>query len=171
LEYLIKRYYGTDHGKEIDVSRFFIIWVGKMLEEETLNEQQNEGTWTPEAIYGLVKYGFCHEDLWPHTEYHRQFKPSKKAFREARKLTIIPLLIPPNLDSMRRCLNDNLPFLIAFDVLLLSRPDMIRINRGYNDENSTKQKSDLHAVLVVGYDDRTQLFLVRNSWGPSWVSS
>jgi C1A family cysteine protease len=66
---------------------------------------------------------------------------------------------------------NNLPFLIAFDVLLLSRPDMIRINRGYNDENSTKQKSDLHAVLVVGYDDRTQLFLVRNSWGPSWVSS
>jgi C1A family cysteine protease len=25
-----------------------------------------------------------------------------------------------------------------------------------------------HAVLAVGYDDTTQRFLVRNSWGTSW---
>ena len=25
-----------------------------------------------------------------------------------------------------------------------------------------------HAVLCVGYDDKTQRFLVRNSWGVDW---
>ena len=25
-----------------------------------------------------------------------------------------------------------------------------------------------HAVLAVGYDDATQTFLVRNSWGATW---
>jgi C1A family cysteine protease len=25
-----------------------------------------------------------------------------------------------------------------------------------------------HALLVVGYDDATQCFTVRNSWGDSW---
>ena len=25
-----------------------------------------------------------------------------------------------------------------------------------------------HAVLAVGYDDATQTFLVRNSWGADW---
>ena len=25
-----------------------------------------------------------------------------------------------------------------------------------------------HAVLAVGYDDSTQTFLVRNSWGANW---
>ena len=25
-----------------------------------------------------------------------------------------------------------------------------------------------HAVMVVGYDDSAQTFLVRNSWGPNW---
>jgi C1A family cysteine protease len=26
-----------------------------------------------------------------------------------------------------------------------------------------------HAVLAVGYDDATDRFLVRNSWGPKWA--
>jgi len=25
-----------------------------------------------------------------------------------------------------------------------------------------------HAVLAVGYDDKTQRFIVRNSWGTTW---
>ena len=25
-----------------------------------------------------------------------------------------------------------------------------------------------HAVLAVGYDDKHQVFIVRNSWGPKW---
>ena len=25
-----------------------------------------------------------------------------------------------------------------------------------------------HAVMCVGYDDKKQLFIVRNSWGTSW---
>lgn len=26
-----------------------------------------------------------------------------------------------------------------------------------------------HAVLAVGYDDESQCFMIRNSWGKSWV--
>ena len=25
-----------------------------------------------------------------------------------------------------------------------------------------------HAVLCVGYDDSTETFIIRNSWGPNW---
>jgi C1A family cysteine protease len=172
LEYLIKRNHGTPNGKEIDVSRFFIMWVGTMLENEQTGEQQDEGTWIAEAIYGIVKYGFCEESLWPHTAYHRSNQPPKKVFEEAKKFTIVPLLIPPNLDSMKRCLNADLPFLIGIDCKLFARPDMIRINRGYNDKHTGIQTGTEgnHAVLVIGYDDSTQLFLVRNSWGRDWVS-
>jgi C1A family cysteine protease len=28
-----------------------------------------------------------------------------------------------------------------------------------------------HAVLVVGYDDSTSRFIVRNSWGDQWAKS
>jgi len=32
----------------------------------------------------------------------------------------------------------------------------------------SEQVAGGHAVLAVGYDDRSQWFLVRNSWGPDW---
>ncbi len=28
-----------------------------------------------------------------------------------------------------------------------------------------------HAMLAVGYDDQSKSFIVRNSWGESWVNN
>lgn len=171
MEYLIKRDYGRDSsGQEIDVSRMFIIWVGSMIEKESLEDQNNEGTWTPEAIYGVVKYGFCDERLWPPSAYTRSARPPRSVFKESQKYTIVPLLVPPNLNSMRRCLNYDLPFIIGVEIPLFHLPDMLRVNRYYNHSGRIPQQVGRHAVLVVGYNDHTQLFLVRNSWGVNWVS-
>ena len=36
-----------------------------MIEHESQQEQpNNEGAWLPEAIYAVVKHGFCDERLW-----------------------------------------------------------------------------------------------------------
>lgn len=171
MEYLIKRDVGTgDDGEDIDVSRFFIQSAAIMIEKEGEGSVKPEGTYTPEAIYGLVKYGFCEEKFWPHDENLYNIQPSKKAFREARKWTVVPVLIPPHLDSMKRCLNDNLPFIIGLNIKLLFLPDMIRLNRSYNEYPLQRRPLTGHVVLVVGYNDFTQLFIVRNSWGEYWVS-
>ena len=34
--------------------------------------------------------------------------------------------------------------------------------------SSSERQLGGHAVLAVGYDDRSQRFLLRNSWGPRW---
>ena len=33
---------------------------------------------------------------------------------------------------------------------------------------SDEQAIGGHAVMAVGYEDASQTFLVRNSWGPNW---
>jgi uncharacterized protein YvpB len=38
-----------------------------------------------------------------------------------------------------------------------------------NPASFTVATTGTHAVLIVGYDDRTRHFLVRNSWGRDWV--
>jgi hypothetical protein len=168
LEYWIKRYWGThENGQEIDVSRFFIYYVALMMEEEKIGPHKDSGSYIPDAVYGLVKYGLCLEEIWPHEATDELEQPPWEVFEQARNLKVVPLLVPPHLESMKRCLNDDLPFVIAMNVELFNEPDMRALNRL---ENEPPQEFGWHAVLVIGYDDRTQRFLVRNSWGKEWVS-
>jgi hypothetical protein len=140
-----------------------------MIESHEIGHQpKDEGSYTPEAIYGLVKYGVCMERHWPHAEELLGVQPPPEVFAKASKLKVVPLLVPPHLESMKRCLNYDLPFVIGFNTALLHQPDMIQINDNYHN-NPPNPKVGGHAVLVIGYDDRTQLFLVRNSWGKHWV--
>lgn len=169
MEYLLKRESPSARDEDIDVSRFFIYWVAVMIESrETGHQQKDDGSYTPEAIYGLVKYGICLEKYWPHNIEFRGRRPSPDVFDRASNFKVVPLLVPPHLDSMKRCLNYDLPFVIGFRIDLLRQRDMIQINRNYNNHPPGQQGGN-HAVLVIGYDDRTQLFLVRNSWGADWV--
>ncbi|CAF1509190.1 unnamed protein product [Didymodactylos carnosus] len=189
LEYLLMRYHSEDLFVEFegDVSRRFILWAGtKIINAKARLVDKKNNTWITEAIYGLVASGFCSEKLWPHTiEYP---VPSKKAVAQAKRLTVVPLFIEPTLLSMKRCLNHDRPFLISFNIELLKRPDMIKINKSmaHHPEmlrhlsrlppNASRkglswgpQRDRYHVVLVVGYDDRTELFCVRNSWSQWWV--
>ena len=169
MEYLLKRENPSARDEDIDVSRFFIYWVATMIEaREVGHKQKDDGSYAPEAICGLVKYGVCLERDWPHTEQYLGRQPPLEVFNQASNLKVVPLLVPPHVESMKRCLNYDLPFVFAFDTALLNQPDMIQINRNYNN-NPPNQEGGGHAVLAIGYDDRSQLFLVRNSWGEQWV--
>ncbi|CAF0875448.1 unnamed protein product [Didymodactylos carnosus] len=171
LEYSLRRY----HNITKDVSRLFIFWVCARLEHPRVGHMDDEA-WLPEAIYGLVKYGFCFEGVGEHIEENFGVKPLTRAFDEAKTRTIVPIHIAPYLYCMKRCLNYDRPFLISFNLKLLHKHDMIIINQGRAkgpplpiDHTTGKQQDQYHVVLVIGYDDQTQLFLVRNSWGKGWV--
>jgi C1A family cysteine protease len=50
----------------------------------------------------------------------------------------------------------------------------IKANHGYltmpDLNNSVIDKTDLHTVVLVGYNRNTKHFTVRNSWGGNWVN-
>jgi C1A family cysteine protease len=54
-----------------------------------------------------------------------------------------------------------------------SATNEVKKNRGYlsmpNPSNPLISLKGSHAVLIVGYDDQTGHFIVRNSWGSDWV--
>ena len=76
--------------------------------------------------------------------------------------------IPVDLDWMRRCLAEGHP--IVFGLKLTQR--FFRPQMGFcatPDPNDPRSASHgLHAMLLVGYNDRQSIFIVRNSWGTSW---
>lgn len=91
--------------------------------------------------------------------------PSKKAYAEASRRSITPLKIPINIVSVKTCLAHQIPVLVG---IILSSDDAAH-NQGWIQIPEVPSDEGYHACLVVGYDDRTQHFTIRNSWGTDWV--
>ncbi len=73
-----------------------------------------------------------------------------------------------NLDEIRSCLASGYP--IAFGFVAYPDLESEKVATSGKLPMPTKGEASIggHEVLLVGYDDATKLFKVRNSWGPGW---
>ena len=135
-------------------------------------EVTDDGASKQNTVLGMRKFGICEEYLWPYEERNLNVKPPRAAYDAASQVTVIPLKLPRNLVAMKTCLANQVPFLIGIK-LLDSATSEVKKNRGYvnmpNPASLQVAVAGTHAVLIVGYDDRTGHFIVRNSWGKDWV--
>ncbi|UJR27970.1 hypothetical protein I4U23_009228 [Adineta vaga] len=165
-EYIYKRRF----NKHIDVSRLFIYYNGQMIDQRSL-EVTDDGASKQNTVLGMRKFGICEERLWPYDERLLNKEPPPYVYEAASHVTVIPLKLPRNLVAMKTCLANQVPFLIGIK-LLDSATSEAKRNNGYismpDPSSITVALTGTHAVLVVGYDDRTRHFIVRNSWGRDW---
>src|SRR3954465_11669223 len=69
---------------------------------------------------------------------------------------------------MQGCLAQGYPFVFGFSVYeSFMSPDVAKTGKVPLPPRG-EQLVGGHAVLAVGYDDRIQRFIVRNSWGTKW---
>lgn len=68
--------------------------------------------------------------------------------------------------SFKTSINSGIPIIIGFNCY----SDILNITTGIIPIPGSNNTSVIggHAVLIVGYDDSTQLFKFKNSWGSSW---
>ena len=78
------------------------------------------------------------------------------------------LAIAQVVDPLRACLALGFPFVFGFKVYAGFESAEVAKTGVLNLPAASEPCLGGHAVLAVGYDDATQRFLVRNSWGPSW---
>ncbi|CAF1399559.1 unnamed protein product [Didymodactylos carnosus] len=165
VEYLMLR----ESGVHIDVSRLFIFYNSRIIEEKT-RHIDNTGVTIESGIKAIQKFGVCRESTWPYDPRLVNQEPSQKAFDEARRITIEPLQVQMDLDTMRECLAMGYPF--CFGLKLFSSFQTVELNQGYIPMPEVTErllnKKGYHAVLAVGYDDEEQHFIIRNSWGRKW---
>ncbi|CAF1231610.1 unnamed protein product [Rotaria sp. Silwood1] len=170
IEYLILR----RTGLHIDVSRMFIYYNGRMIQGQSL-AVSDDGTLKRDTALGLRKFGVCQEFVWPYELKNVNKTPPPHVYDAAKEITVVPLKIPRNLPAMKTCLANGVPFLIGIALNVTEASDEAKQNNGYvsmpdpNDPNVSSW--GFHAVIIVGYDDRTQNFIVRNSWGANWITA
>src|SRR4026208_19653 len=72
------------------------------------------------------------------------------------------------LSQMKGCLADGFPFVFGFTVYDTFESAQVARTGVLQMPKPREGVVGGHAVLAVGYDDKSERFTVRNSWGTSW---
>src|SRR5262249_42066954 len=144
-------------------SRLFIYYNERVI-EGTVDE--DAGAMIRDGIKSVAKQGAPHERLWPYTIAKFQTKPPRAAYTDAAKhpaglyqrLTQTPL-------QLNGCLASGCPFVFGFSVYESFESDAVARSGRVEMPKPKEALVGGHAVMAVGYDDPSERFIVRNSWG------
>ena len=147
-------------------SRLFIYYNERVMEHSVASDS---GAQIRDGIKSVAKQGDCPEKEWQYTIEKFTDKPSKKCYQDAVKYKAVQYQrVLQVLNQMKGCLASGYPFVFGFTVYSEFEGDAVA-KSGVLDMPTPKEKSmGGHAVMAVGYDDKTQRFIVRNSWGDKW---
>ena len=157
-------------GKQLDVSRLFIYYEERVL-EGTVN--YDAGAYIRDGIKVCYTKGAPLETLWPYNVRKWASKPTTAAYSDALKRKVTGYQRCVNFAAVKNALALGNPVVIGFDVYESFEQGAWQLANGsglmpYPNVNS-EQLLGGHAVLIVGYNDNTQRFIVKNSWGTAWA--
>jgi C1A family cysteine protease len=153
-------------GRTLDISRLFIYYYERLI-EGTVN--YDSGAYIRDGIKACYTYGAPLESLWPYNISKFKIKPNALAIADARtrKVTLYERAIDFN--AVKDALANGYPVTIGFKVYSSFTGSSIAKTGVMSYPNVLSEKLlGGHAVLIVGYNDATQQFIVRNSWGSNW---
>lgn len=146
-----------------DLSRLFVYWNTRALEGTT---DIDFGASIRSSIKALANHGACYERTWPYKESDWDKKPTEECYKEGAKFKVVSYYRIESIDEALNALAQKLP--ISFGAMLYE---------SFNDTERTgvvkipdpgERVIGGHAMLIVGYDQKKEGFIVRNSWGTSW---
>jgi C1A family cysteine protease len=147
-------------------SRLFIYYNERVFEHTV---SIDSGAQIRDGIKTVAKQGVCPESKWPYDISKFAEKPTKKAYQEAakRKVTSYSRLAQAT-NQLKGCLASGYPFVFGFTVYESFESPSVAKTGVVPMPKPNEKVLGGHAVLAVGYDNDTQRFIVRNSWGPGW---
>jgi len=147
-------------------SRLFIYYNERVMEGTVSSDA---GAMIRDGIKSVAQKGVCRETTWPYNIAKFKRKPTKVAYTEALKEQAISYSrVPQTLNDMKSCLASGKPFVFGFSVYESFESQEVADTGVVPMPSKSESLLGGHAVMCVGYDDATQRFLVRNSWGPDW---
>ena len=159
IELLNKR-----NKKQTDVSRLFIYYFERVM-LGTVN--YDSGAYIRDGIKSVYNYGTSLERLWPYVISKFRQRPVAEALTDGARRKVTRYERVTNHAGCIDALNNGYPVVIGFDVY----SSFMNINRTGVMTYPNKKRERLlggHAVLLVGYDNTKQQYIVRNSWGTGW---
>jgi C1A family cysteine protease len=157
-------------------SRLFIYYNERAMEGSVANDA---GAQIRDGIKSVNRQGACQEKMWAYddtpavsdggpwpTGAKPAQKPPKACYDTALDYQAIQYQrVMPIISQMKGCLAESNPFVFGFTVYASLYGADGAPRKVVPMPTSKDRVLGGHAVLAVGYDDKTQQFIVRNSWG------
>ncbi len=148
-------------------SRLFIYYNAREMEGTA---QQDAGCCIRDAIKSVNAQGACPEKFWPYVIAKFKDKPSDDAYKQGENFQSLKYQrVPLALSFLKGVLAKGIPIVLGISIYASFETERVA-QTGIVPMPDTKKEQRLcgHAVVVVGYDDITERFLMRNSWGAGW---
>jgi C1A family cysteine protease len=147
-------------------SRLFIYYNERVMEHTVASDA---GAQIRDGIKSVGNQGVCPEPEWPYDPAKFADQPPQTAYADALKNKAISYqAVARDLVQMKGCLAAGYPFVLGFTVYTAFESQQVATTGVLNMPASGESVLGGHAVLAVGYDDPSQRFIVRNSWGNAW---
>lgn len=147
-------------------SRLFIYYNERALEGTI---KTDSGAMIRDGFKVIASQGVIPETSWPYIISKFKTKPSNSLYKLALNYKAISYQsISQNLIQLKTCLASGYPFVMGISVYSSFESESVAKTGIVPIPGLGEQMLGGHAVLVVGYDDSTQRFIVQNSWGTNW---
>jgi hypothetical protein len=163
LEYHCKR----RDGQSPDLSRLFVYFNARRMRGTVM---EDTGAFIREAMASVLAFGACTEESWPYDPFRFAMEPPPDAYAEAIKHEALQYARVDGGQGAILALAQGLP--VVFGTVIPERCYVEAAASGVipppraDERNAPGQGG--HAMLIVGYDNRRRMFIVRNSWGEDW---
>lgn len=123
------------------------------------------------AMKAAAKYGMCRERLWPYSPERFKTKPSLTACGEAATNRMVSTAygrVTHSRYGLKLSLYSGNPVVFGFSVYDSFMSDEVAKSGFVPMPGLGERVQGGHAVVLIGYDDTKEAFLVKNSWGKRW---
>ena len=148
-------------------SRLFIYYNARVIEGTA---DSDSGAEIRDGIKAIASLGAPSEDAWPYDVTQFATKPPDADYTAALQDKALEYDSLDNtvVDQLRNCLALGFPFPFGFSVYESFQSDAVASTGVVPMPGPNEGMVGGHAVLCVGYDHTSHVFLVRNSWGLEW---
>ena len=155
--------------KNFDPSRLFLYYNTRKADGK---QDKDDGASPRDTVKTLKNQGVCPERKWPYVVSKFAIKPSEQCYQEAKGNIVSKyerIEKYSDKDQLRACLKAGFPFVFGFKVFpSFDNEAKLCGKMKMPTDEERKGKSDGHAVVAVGYDDKKKTVKVLNSWGVHW---
>lgn len=149
----------------ITPSRMFIYYNERVPLGETSSDS---GASLDIGVQTTKQYGACPETEWDFETAHITEKPDTTCYQNALKFTLESFEIVNSVEQIKHSLSLGFPVAAGMIVYESFESEQTAQTGQLTIPLPTEQCLGGHAVVIVGYNDLTQQFIVRNSWGEDW---